>query len=297
MNIIDWFGGALTGIVLSWFVVIIKKVSDFSYRQKLIKSITGFSIGNLPLAIIGAPLRSRPSSTNLTESPDGIPLIGYGPIISYTIIAANLLVLRSKKMSFALPNIILANQYEQLPDYQKTQHDILLLGYPASNEASKILEPLMKLPVQFFIDEKHREIHLNETNKLVGHATYTKDENGNIRTTSDCGLLVRVNHPLNKNKKILYLAGCETFGLKIASEALLPDNIPNIIGLSRMISATWHYKWLPTLGLSTVENTEFVAIFSADVISLTTGTPVLQFAWVRQANFNEDSWKQTYPKI
>ena len=64
-----------------------------------------------------------------------------------------------------------------------------------------------------------------------------------------------MKHPLNPKKAILYIAGCETFGVKIAAESLRPDQMPQMLGLGRLLGATWKQSWLPTLsvaGISTL---------------------------------------------
>jgi hypothetical protein len=229
----------------------------------------------------------------LTEQFDALPLFGYGPLVSYAIIAARLV--RGQSIGEAvLPEIVVGSQYEQLSEDKKRDRDLLLLGYPAGNDATRILEPLMGLPVEFAILPK-RALLSKETGATIAEPVYLKLQNGSRRTISDCGLVARVKHPLNPRRTVLYLAGCETFGVKIAAESLRPEFIPKILGLGRLVGATWKHSWLPTLGISKVRQAEFVAILGADVQYLSTGAPKLMYAWVRDGTESVSFWHQIHP--
>jgi hypothetical protein len=86
----------------------------------------------------------------------------------------------------------------------------------------------MALPVRFADD--NRGILRIDANEQIAKAEYDEHLPDGRQTKHDCGLLVRVRHPLNHNKTILYLAGCETFGVKIAAESLRPEAMPQILG-------------------------------------------------------------------
>jgi hypothetical protein len=152
----------------------------------------------------------------------------------------------------------------------------------------------MRLPIAFASDKRRAIVNI-DTAAVVGEAQYEKSPDNTVRTVRDCGLLVRVQHPLNSAKAILYLAGCETFGVKIAADAVTPESIPEIFGLGRIAAATGRHRWLPALGLSRVASTDYVAVFVGDVQHLVTGTPKLVLACTR-SRIEGSPWKQTYPR-
>lgn len=280
------------GALLSGIGAVVGRLLSHRHNRRLIEALTGFRLSEPPLAIVGAPLRARPGSRELTAQVDALPLFGYGPFVSYAILATRLLRVRPYRAQ-TLPDIVVSSQYEQLPEQQKRDRDLILLGYPAGNEASRVLEPSMRLPVAFAPNDR-RAIVSTDTGAIVAEATYIDGPDSTRRTVHDCGLLVRVRNPLNRERAILYLAGCETFGVKIAADAVTPETIPDIFALGSIAAATWRHRWLPTIGLSRVASADFVAVFSGDVQYLSTGKPILVYASIRSAA-DGAGWKQTYP--
>jgi hypothetical protein len=288
----EWAGRALISIFLSGCIAWQSRVFARRSRRNVVKALTGFCPKELPLVIIGVRLRSRPGTAAITKEANGLPLVGYGPLVAYAKVSSYLLNLQSQTKLSEIPKIITSDQYKQLSDELKVQRDLLLLGYPASNEATRVLEPLMNLPV-CFADNK-RELISSHNKSILAKAVYEKTKVDN--TISDSGLVVKIKHPFNADKNILYLAGCETFGVKIAADSLMSQNLPKILGFSKFLDLTWKYNWLPSLGMRTAIKSEFVAIFSADVNFLSTGKPELKYSWVRIFSTSGSVWKQTYPK-
>lgn len=296
VKILDWGGKAVVGVILSALLALMARVRRRRSRRAIIEAITGLDPETAPLAVVGAPLRVRAGSTKLTQQSDGLPVFGYGPFVSFAVIATRLLRGQSRSSEISLPEIVLGSQFDQLSENDKRDRDLLLLGYPAGNEASRILEPLMKLPVRFG-EETDRGLILNETGEKLVEPDYVGTGRNAFRTKYDYGLVARVRHPLNPTRNILYLAGCETFGVKIAAESLRPDLVPQTLGLGRLLSATWQHSWLPTLGISKVRRTEWVAVWGASVEYLATGSPTLICAWIRTSADNYKTWQQVQPPM
>lgn len=295
-TLVEWAGRALISIFLSGGIAWQSRVFARRSRRNLIKALTGFCPKELPLVIIGIRLRSRPGTAAITKEANGLPLVGYGPLVAYAKVSSYLLNLQSQNKLSEIPKIITSDQYKQLPDELKIQRDLLLLGYPASNEATRVLEPLMNLPVRFAPDNK-RELISSQDKTILAKAAYEKTSDIKVdNTISDSGLVVKIKHPLNADKNILYLSGCETFGVKIAADSLMSQNLPKILGFSKFLDFTWKYNWLPSLGMRTAIKSEFVAIFSADVDFLSTGKPELKHSWIRSFSASGSTWKRTYPK-
>jgi hypothetical protein len=288
-QIFDWIGKALVGIIISAIIATANRIRRRRSRRAIVEAITGLNPEKLPLAVVGTPLRARPGSTELTQQRDGLPVFGYGPFVSYAAVANRLLEGKGRGDETSLPQIVLGSQFDQLSENDKRDRDLILIGYPAGNEASRILEPLMKLPVRF-AELPDRGLILNETGAKLVAPSYVSTGGDTSRTVYDYGLVARVKHPLNPEKNILYLAGCETFGVKIGAESLRMQLMPQTLGLGKFIGVTWRYRWLPTLGLSRARNTEWVAIFGASVEYLATGFPRLIYGWIRTAD--QTIWRQ-----
>jgi hypothetical protein len=290
-KIADWGGGAMVGMVLSATFSIMVRFRRRRGKRAVIAAISGLDPANPPVALVGVPLRARPGSTELTQQSDALPLFGYGPFVSYATVATQLMRSLAPSAEIVLPEIVLGSQYDHLSEDKKRERDLLLLGYPAGNDAARILEPLMDLPVHFAAGND-RGLIANDTGAKLVEPIYTILESGACRTTLDFGLVAKVQHPFNPTKAILYLAGCETFGVKIAAESLKPDFMPLIFKFGKLKSVVWKHGWLPKLGMSRIRKAEFLAIFEANVQNLTTGTPKLRHSWTRTRD--DHSWQRTY---
>lgn len=281
----------LIGFCVSTIAAFVGRGFGRRRARRMVEALTGFDLDERPLAVIGAPLHARAGSTDAVPETDALPLFGYGPLMAYATLAARHFSAHADKSSRSLPEIVVSTQFAQLLETEKRDRDLLLLGYPAGNEATRFLEPLMKLPIGFAPDGR-RAIQNTATGRDLCEAVYKQAQDGHPHAVRDCGLIACVDHPLNSDRTILYLAGCETFGVKIAADAVNAEFMPDIFGFGKIARVTWKYRWLPSLGLSKVRTTEFLALLEGGVDHLVTSTPRLTYAWIR----SEGVWTQTFPK-
>jgi hypothetical protein len=112
----DWFGGAIVGWIIPFvFGYITNQWQSIRRRHRLVAAITCFQPDNHPLTVIGSPLCAHPGSAHMTELPSGSPLFGYGPLISYVIIATCLVSAQRRKKAPTLPKIVVPNQFQHFP--------------------------------------------------------------------------------------------------------------------------------------------------------------------------------------
>ena len=290
-TIYDWGGGAVVGLLLTVIISSSAQVLRRISQRSILQVMTGFQSDNLPVAIIGTPMWAIPGTTELTKSTYALPLIGYGPLVSYAQIASRLSRGGSKMPK--LPEILLGSHYWSQPEDKKRDHDILLFGFPAGNSATAQLEPMFNLPFQFRTNGSREIISTQEQKQLASAKYSVLPDNSHKAAVRDAGIIARMIHPLNSKRKILYIAGCETFGVKIACEGLNIAQLPRILGLDSVLKLLFRLRVVPTLWIPKPFRVEFAAIFEANVVGLSTGEPSLAFAWVRKQP--GDEWICTWP--
>lgn len=290
----DWAGGAFAGLVLTLIVAWV----GFWLKRLALRSrfhaLTGFNPESSPVAVVGSPIWALPGTIRVTESRRALPLIGYGPLSAYALMSARITLARFGIKQ--LPELVLGDQFFHLTDDKKQGSDILLLGFPAGNAAAMQLEPMFHLPTRFET-KPHREIISTSDGVQLAHTEYAADDKaGHDIAVRDAGIVSRLVHPLNPMKRILYIAGCETFGVKIAAEGLTHANYPNIMGFNCFMRALWTLGIIPTIANPKRSRIEFLAIFEAKVSGLSTGTSALKHSWVRNMADSNPTWKKVFPK-
>lgn len=210
-----FFFGVLASIVAG---IILEASFGISFRGLLSRRLLALpSSGPLSL-VVGVPWRIVPGSDDLHET-KGMPIFGYGPLMAVN----NLyFLLRTARKKGADPKFLTSDSVK----IEDRKEDIILIGYPKGNEET-----------EKFLDEIQPRLYFDGHNVLRrdgGDVAYQPVYSGD-EVVEDFGYLYQGRNPFAQDKRVIILAGCETYGVQAASSLLSSSYINEIYGVPKFI--------------------------------------------------------------